>query len=410
MLVEAAIGTTAAVIIKDNLVAIFDEDGSAPKQGRAKRRRITTKVKQGTGRAAQNARSKARRAKRTGIMPRFNGRRRRAPRRRGGRKRRRSLPGRRRRKSRFRKKRRVFRPLRIYPGGFPDTHKIKLRMLKQCLIKSPNAVGWGFISFYPAMCSDPLIDWRLAQVNTTVATGGTVNHTKLAWFGTNDAGGLPDRPQPYGWDQWVANDPYTHGVVEGAKITISFIQGESGTGATQRFIAGFTKLFRGPDKFIDSGSTLTDLPQYADAAGGVKIAGENFGEKYQNVTRVEVSDLMNCGLTKRMKTLSVIGTGQSLLGAQTFTFYYSRKKHERNLKRAGYMPMYHQPDLSPVITKFEQTTNSKPGWNPVVHFIIADLAKTTAVTDLHCIVNIEYTIKLMHHRIGGQSEIPVESA
>lgn len=382
MLVEGAIGTTAAVVIKNNLNSLF-----SGLQGNQSKRNKGRKFKKFTAK------------KKTRIMPRRGRKRKNGGRSRG---RRRSLFKRKRRRTGKRGKRRSIgrprRPLRMYPAGYPRTHKIKLRMLKQCIIYSPDrepgasppdyaGAGWGYITFNPAQCVAPLGDVREFQEDAID------NHTHLRFNYTD--GTFGNSPQPYGWDQWMdgTGSPYNRAVVEGSKTTISFVQGSTATTTTQ-FAVGWSSLFGNQDQGVSDPNDDTGLPK--------------FGAYFNAVSRTEVSDMINTGVVKRLTTLRKVGEGARLIGPQSFSYNYSRKKLAARYKRLGVViPALFATDLQHAqhadSRRWDFTHATQPGVNPQIRFIIADIGADTAPTPLHCIISIEYSLTLFSGSISQGS-------
>lgn len=308
------------------------------------------------------------------IMPR---RRRRRPRR--GRKRRRSMRRSRRTSTRNKRRRRrsvVRHRLRLYPGGFPKTHLIKLRAVKQCLITSlPDA--WGSIFFFPADPSDPFVGWIDDIAGALGNDGATGVHKRMLF--TDKAGNIAGRPQPYGWDEWMSTSPYRHAVVEGSKITITFVQGTAaGAGNSFRMIAGF--------------STLSE-------EGGVAFI-PNFNSTFGNINTLEVADMINNKIIKNPKTLSITGDGVTLPVPQTFVHTYSRKRLEKHMKRIGTYT-----DVASNISNYQLAKENSPAFNPKVRFIIADVGSVSSTIAFNCFVTMDYTIRLMNPTMPDKSVV-----
>lgn len=404
MLVDAAVGTTAAVVINRNLNELFGSDKPGDKRKRkirALRARKKRRPRHGLSHALSSSSSS--------NMPKRkrNGRRSRG--------RRRSLYKRKRRRGPKRSRRRSIgrprRPLRLYPSGFPRTHKIKLRVLKQCIIWSPDrdsggtggdawsGAGWGSVVFTPANCVDPfgaVDDQQRDDID---------NHTKLQFTYTDGTDGAS--PQPYGWDQWMGSGgnggPYDRAIVEGSKITISFVQGSTASITTQ-FAVGWTKLMGNQNQGLTASNDNTGLAK--------------FGHTYTNVSRTEVSDLINTGIVKNLSTLRKVGDGARLIGPQTYTYHYSRKALVKRYRRMGVVMPTTTPAALDQVAEFVDPNNllghgqshsfdfnhtTLPAVNPQVRFIIADLGADTATTPLHCIISIEYSLTLFAGSVSQQS-------
>lgn len=312
--------------------------------------------------------AKAKRARHNPIMPRYS--RARRGRRSSVRNRRASMLKKkyRKRSSRFRSHRRrvrrarrprIGRSLRLYPGGVPLTHKIKLRVMKQVQVSSFPG-GWGYIVFSPASLSDPFQHFT---------TGGVVGAHQALPYGLIGGATTP-KPQPYGFDHWVGitdSNRYRKYKVLGAKITLAKINEAVEPGVTQPTQwAGFSKLFAVNDDF-----------------------GTTFNETYSNVDRTEVEDWVNCGIVKRPQTITKAKAFNQ--APAVFTHTYSAKKYQRTLKKVGVTDgdWYGEHGTDPVI-------------NPRVYFSMADPgASTTAITFLFW-CTIDYTVQLTGLRLGGE--------
>lgn len=311
------------------------------------------------------------------IMP---PRRRRRGRRAGKRKRRTSYTRRRRKSFRSRRKRRkssARTKLRLYPGGFPKTHLIKLRANTQALIT--NVAGeWASLLLHPAQCHHPFDLVALANLGTTDVVA---QHKRLAF--TNKAAAITPVVQPYGWDHWMeqgaagttAESPYQWAVVEGSTFQITFVQAVGGS-ASVRMLGGFSGLFE-----KTSNSYLPD-----------------FSKEYANIDATEVSDMLNVRIMKNPQEIYQSGTGEPLSGGKTFIFNYSRKKTERRMKKAGTY-MYGSDTKS----NFMFTHNTDPVFNPVARFIIADIGAAAEEVTWNVFIKAEYTIRLSNIRYANES-------
>lgn len=257
--------------------------------------------------------------------------------------------------------------LRLYPGGVPKTHLIKLRMIKQVAISTRNG-EWGFISFQPANPHDPL-EHMLA------ATAPVGDHQALAF--TLKGGAITPRPQPYGFDRWLpgAGDVsmYDRGVVQGAKIQIFNIPNTTGVaGSNDRYYAGWSRLF----------------------PTGSSTFGKTFAQTYANVDRTEISDWINTGLCKRPQIITASKTFNKK--DAVFTHTYSLKKWLRHGHKTG-----RAYDTSNQYF----TATGGPVVNPEVKFMIADVGVGSSVTVFNMMVVIDYTIKLSNMILGQESEV-----
>ena len=316
-------------------------------------------------------------------MPGF---RRRGRKRRGGRgrKRRTSYKRKRRtsyRRSRKRRKTRVSRSLRLYPGGFPKTHKVKLRALQQCTIFTP-AGQWGYVAFFPASCSDPFNQFRASSV----VVG---SHLRLGFTHKDGVAILP-RPQPYGWDQWTltadagaenpAGPQYQTAKVLGSKHTITFVQGSNSTTDSSQFLAGWSTRL------------------YNDVVASDQKKLPSFSDSYAHILSTEISDWINNKVVNRPSVLKHVGNGVPLLaGGQSYSFTYSHKKTRRHMRKMGFeMPENDQ---------YVFAHAGVPEFNPVAMFMIGDVAGSTTEIKLNCFVEIEYTIQLSTREANRESQI-----
>lgn len=264
------------------------------------------------------------------------------------------------RKFRRSRRRRAPRPaLRLYPGGSPATHLVKLRVVIQATIS--NVTGeWGAILLNPASMLQPFISQGDVQVD-----GIYTGVDELPFH--DKAGGEADiLKQPQGYDHWISGTQetgkYGSYTVVGSHTNITFFQGNSaGTGASERMIGGFTTLF---------------------GEGGA-AAGPTFADKYAAITGTEVATMLSVGIIKRPKLITV--TSEMQHANASFDFYYSQKKWLRTLRRIGHT----------VVEQGFGTFSTAPPLNPNLFFVMADLgiASGTAIP-FHCIITIEYTVRL----------------
>lgn len=287
-----------------------------------------------------------------------------------GRKRKRRVSFRRRRRSIYRRRRRVKRThhLRLLPGGFPQSKKVKLRVLKQCAIGTPDTTtGWGYIIFRPADPYNPFLSF-----DATEGAGGV--HRNLL-FTLKNGTSITPKPQPFGWDDWAAI--YPNYVVLGSKITINFVQGSNSATNTTQFVAGWNKN------------------NYHDGAVG---HDQSFTQKYVDTIHSEVSDMLNIKVIQNPKILTQIGTGSTMEGgSRSFTTFYSLKKQQRRLKKMK----LHTPEHDGA----SASITGSPLYSPQAFFIIGDLAGDTAQIKLNCFVTIDYTIQFSKHAIDDGSVV-----
>ncbi len=317
------------------------------------------------------------------AMPGF--RRRGRKRRRGrGRKRRLSYKRKRRqsyRRSKKRRKTRMSRAIRLYPGGFPKTHIVKLRALQQCTIFTP-AGGWGYVAFFPASCSDPF--------NQFVAASAVIgSHQKLG-FTLKDGTSILPRPQPYGWDQWTivvdggaedeSGPQYQQAKVLGSKHTITFVQGSNSTADSSQFLAGWSsRLYSSTTGTNDQG-----LPSLADS--------------YGHVLSTEISDWVNNAIVHKPSVLKHVGNGVPLLaGGQSYSFTYSWKKTRSHMRKMGFR--------LPEDDAYVFPHSAAPAFDPLALFMIGDVAGSTTSIKLNCFVEMEYTLQLSTRETNRESQI-----
>lgn len=294
-------------------------------------------------------------------------RRRRAPRRRGRRAGKRAKSSSRRR----RKSVRGLSRLRLYPGGVPKTHIVKLRMMKQCIITSSPG-KWAFIRFSPANLRDPMSQMDL--------TGGAVaTHQQMKW--TLKDGTITPRPQPYGFDHWLdttaspLQSTYGKFSVLGCKISLI----RTPLKAENTDAASYTQLYAGFNQRTWPSST-TD--------------GSTFASTYGLIDSGEISDWINAGVCPRAQIITQakqLGSGAGTV----FTHHYSQKKYRRQLRKIG------ATDES-----WYGSHGIGPAENPQAFFMIADLGPTDDGTPvpLAFMLNMEYTVQLTGMLYGNESE------
>ncbi len=276
----------------------------------------------------------------------------------------------------FRRRRRQRAPrhaLRLYPGGFPKTKVIKLRVLKQVAI-STVANGWGYIRLRPASMLDPFFD------QSAVAPVG--NHVKLRFLDKDNA--ADTHPQPYGYDQWLGLYPevtpgppilgqtnqYTNYTVLGSMTHIT-ITHDIHAAAGAQFLAGWS-------------------PQLPNSSTDNLL---NFQDRYEKVTSVEVADMLNCRIMKRPTLIT--SQPQMMRMGPTFSQGYSQRKVRAIYKRAGI-------ELDRTLD-FNGDLTTAPTINWRQHFIISDIAASTAIVKLNAIIEIIYTVRLSSNKLANQS-------
>ncbi len=307
-----------------------------------------------------------------GPMPRYRRRtaRRKMPYRRG-RKRRSSY---RRRRSSYRRYKRPRMKLLLHPGGWPKTHTLKLRTFVQGHIQS-TAGGWNYITFEPAQISDPFRhsgDAAAGNAATPANTSGwgSVNHLKAGWYDKVTTTAVALTKQPFGYDQWEAT-PYTSYQVLGAKITVQLAKGTFDDSAGENMMVGFTKL-------------------YPEA---LQHNMETFGVKYATISASEVSDMINAKIIKRPSVISSAGHRARL--GKKFVATYSYQKWRRKIHGQGLNPA----------TDSEALFGSVPDENPVILFVVADVAAASGTVKLSCFFTIDQTVRLSGWTIPDQSVV-----
>lgn len=259
----------------------------------------------------------------------------------------------------------AFHRLRLYPGGIPLTHKIKLRMMKQCQIVSLPG-EWGFIEFSPASVVNPMFNMRTGPL-------AGANHTAMQWTLKGGTAVTP-KPQCYGYDHWIGvtgQNTYRKWKVLGSKTQLLHIPTISGNGNASQLYAGFNpKVWAETDDF-----------------------GSTFGDTYSNIKQGEISDWINCGVCPNPKII----TPQKQLGVGVqgqFTHTYSAKKYARSLRKKGI-------DDGDWFGEFF----NEPVINPKAYFMIADLGlDDTLPQPFSFMLVIDYTIQLSGLKMGDQSE------
>ncbi len=291
-----------------------------------------------------------------------------------GRRRLRSTRGR--RMSRFRRRtkgRRSYRHsrLRLYPGGFPQTHLVKLRAVNQTKIYVP-AGKWGYITFHPAEMLQPFKDMRIAVDTSAVGGGGT--HTLLKWTdkATSAAINSADK-QPYGYDHWLLQSAvgaqYRHYQVRKCTILVQFVPNTAVQDGLQ-FYGGFARI-------SDESTSY----------------GQTFLERYANIDDTEVVDMLNTKVIKQPKIITKGGTGAGGV-SQSFLAVYNQALYKKHLKRVGV-------EMS---DDFKGSHGVAPTINPEIKFIIADLAEAEASeTSLNCIITIDFVVQLSGGQLGQES-------
>ncbi len=279
--------------------------------------------------------------------------------------RRRNASAKRRRKSvrRGRKRRRsIRRPLRLYPGGMPLTHKLKMRSTRQCLIKS-SAGKWGTLTLHPGSMQQPFASMQTAEDTYMVASG---NQTRLPF--TDKAGvANVNAGQPQGYDYWLgitASGKYRKYKVLGCQIIVAFIADTASTGGAQHY-AGFTGLMGQSDDY-----------------------GDTFSTKYRFVNDVEVSDMLNNAIIKGPKIITSGGTDFGGVH-KAFVFNYSQKRYERYLKKVGA-----RQGATGAMDAWYGTHTTGPTITPKARFVICDIGVDTAPVTYNVIINHTWTVQL----------------
>ncbi len=272
----------------------------------------------------------------------------------------------------------------MYPGGRPATHIVKLRMVGQTRILGPTAGTWGVLMFEPSNPVRPLK--HLDQQGPLAGTGVnlTTGQVFLKWSDKTDDATLTNalsRRQPYGWDGWQTSSTrhYKNAVVLGSRITISFLEGVADEAATNNMLAGFVPGLFG----------ITAEAEEPDS----------FATKFANIDNGEPMDALNVNMFPG-KALSDPGISTTVGRATKFSYYYSKKKHQRHLRRIG------KASGSFGSFDFQSEGDEEAIYNPKCFFVICDRGATPA-TGLDCIVSIDYTIQLSGRIISGESELPI---
>ncbi len=256
------------------------------------------------------------------------------------------------------------RTLRLHPLGYPRTHKLKMRMTVQAHLVTV-AASWGYVVFEPCNIVNGMRHSGAAAAGNAATPAdtsawGSVNHLKLAWYNKDHTGTTAITKQPYGLDQWLDSAPYSKIQVLGAKITVIIAKGAFADSG-DNFIGGFTSLHAESDHH--------NMRTFKDA--------------YDLIGSGEVSDLLNSKLLKNPKIFSDTGKSSGL--GQSWSTTFSQMKWIRAMRRHGTDDSY----------DFEETAAAaQPVENPVVMFIVADLAGSTAAKKISFIINIDYTAKL----------------
>lgn len=284
--------------------------------------------------------------------------------------------GRKRRKSSARKAHRSTMALRLYPGGVPKTHIVKLRAVQQVAIFTRSG-EWGFFTFSPSSMLKPF------EFSDTVALG---THRVLRYADKGNV--IPaagTNRQPYGYDHWLSppggtTSQYKKYKVLGSKIRIAVIPGtgQSSTTASYNFYAGFSKI---------SGQDNT-YPNFIT-------------DQYSNIGSFEVGDWINTGIVKRMQIIQV--ASDSVLLAKVgagFEANYSQKKYASQLKRVGKIAGSGTSQAD-----WYGTHDKEPVIKPVFHFCIGDVGTDTASQRIQAIVSVDYTVELSDLHLGNHSSV-----
>ncbi len=251
------------------------------------------------------------------------------------------------------------RALRLYPGGAPVTHKVKLRMMTQIHIHSPNASSWGVVQFNPADIRVPMVFSATQQATTPI-----ILKCQTAV--------LPGAavPQPYGYDHWIGvadSNKYRKWKVLGSKFALTKVSNLAHPGGTSGGIywAGFSKLFASSDAY-----------------------GNTFATTYSNVGNARVGDLLNTAAMRKPQEL--IKDKLFNKPGNQFLFNYSAKKYARSLYKKGIQD-----------SEWYGTHAASPAVSPKAYFIVADPGVTTTSESILMYLTCEYTVQLSGLRFGG---------
>lgn len=304
----------------------------------------------------------------------------------GRKRKRRSSTVRRRRKSAFKRRRRSKRRgsrhrniVRLYPGGLPLSHIVKLRVLTQCQFESVGG-QWCVFRFRPADMLIPFGNQATAANSTNTGDNPRpyVGVSSGAWFDKTGTTVAERKKQPQGYDSWLDQSAslsaYKKYIVLGSKISITTIDGNVDSGANVKLYAGFTKLY--------------------DRIGGITLqSGVSIGDNYSNIIGTEVADWLSVRMVKNLGIVQSNPLANTMRASRTFTYNYSQKKYKRHMKRIG-------------LTNDDDWFGShlaSPLTSPEVFFCLADLGASSADTKIPCVVNIEYTVRLSGLEVPDRS-------
>ncbi len=273
---------------------------------------------------------------------------------------------------RFRRRRRglrkiVRRRLPLYPGGFPRTHKIRLRAMNQMTI-TPIQQQWGFIRFRPASMLNPVFGFGPQDLVAYAP------HAKMKFYDKVNA--LPTTAtinQPYGYDDWLSSgNQYGRYVVLGSKTSITITPNNVDSTGQSNWLAGWAKG--------TYGSSVTE--------------GQLFATAFASIAATEVVDMLNTGICKKLRICANERTRVGL--GQTFTKSYSMKKWMRSKFRQGEAS---RPDTHEMFG----THGVAPTSHPTHYFIMADIGDVSVAPVFSVLVITEYTLQLSNANLGDAS-------
>ncbi len=248
----------------------------------------------------------------------------------------------------------------------PKTHLVKLRCMKQIIVLS-RAGEWGWTEFKMNSMLAPLFSSSL---------GGAVGtHQQLAMTDKN-GDVIVASPQPYGYTGWLNGlsttcNNYQRYKVLGSKVSLTLIPTDITTTAAAPFLAGFSMLH-----------------------SGTSAQGTTFAERYANVDRAEVSDMLNCGIIPKGNGGLISATSTYLRPGKTFSATYSHKKWARKRYR-----VQGQADNE----DWFGTDAVGPAADCRVKFIIADMGANSTGIAMHFMFEQVFTVQLSGHFAPAES-------
>lgn len=232
---------------------------------------------------------------------------------------------------------------------------VRLRTMSQQAFKT-KADQFVFFHMNPANFSQPF-----EHMKTSLTTGAPyANVDQGIWIDKQT--GTPDVTealrQPQGYDHYYAQ--YKYGKVLESKVQISFMA-DANTVTSERYFGGFTRL--------------------QDNIVGVP----GIGDKYANITRQEIIDMVNVGMIPKRK-LIVAATNHQGNPGQQFDFTYKQPLYKKHIDRLGVTS-------TSATTDWLATVGAAPVINPSVYFIVSDIGLPSTDEFLYFTITWIHTIQ-----------------